>query len=76
MGLGAMGAPVAGVLLRSGHEVTVVPHRRREAAEALAGEGARTAGSPGEAAAGSQCVLVCVPDLPELCRTPTRVGSR
>lgn len=66
VGLGAMGAPMAGVLLRSGHEVTVVPHRRREAAEALAGEGARVADSAGEAAEGSDCVLVCVPDLPEL----------
>ena len=66
VGLGAMGAPMARVLLRSGYAVTVVPHRRREAAETLAAEGAAIAASAAEAAAATEVVLTLVPDLPQL----------
>jgi 2-hydroxy-3-oxopropionate reductase len=66
VGLGAMGGPMARVLLRSGYAVTVVPHRRREAAETLAAEGATIAASVAEAAAATDVVLTLVPDLPQL----------
>jgi 3-hydroxyisobutyrate dehydrogenase-like beta-hydroxyacid dehydrogenase len=66
VGLGAMGAPMASVLLRAGFEVTVVPHRRREAAEALAAEGAKIADSVIDAAVGADVVITLVPDLPQL----------
>jgi 3-hydroxyisobutyrate dehydrogenase-like beta-hydroxyacid dehydrogenase len=66
VGLGAMGAPMARVLLRSGYAVTVVPHRRRAAAEALAADGARVAATVAKAAAASDVVITLVPDLPQL----------
>lgn len=65
-GLGAMGAPMARVLLRAGYPVTVIPHRSRTAAERLAAEGADIAGSVAEAAEGSDVVIALVPALPEL----------
>ena len=66
VGLGAMGAPMARVLLRAGYLVTVVPHRSRMAAEELAAEGAEIAGTVADAAAGSEVIIALVPDLPEL----------
>jgi 3-hydroxyisobutyrate dehydrogenase-like beta-hydroxyacid dehydrogenase len=66
IGLGAMGAPMARILLNAGHKVTVVPHRRREAAEALAADGASIADTVAQAARGVDVVIVLVPDLPEL----------
>lgn len=66
VGLGAMGAPMARVLLRSGCAVTVVPYRRRAAAEALAAEGAKIAGTVAQAAGDSEVVITLVPDLPQL----------
>lgn len=65
-GLGAMGAPMARVLLHSGYAVTVVPHQRRDAAEALAADGARVAATVARAAAASDVVITLVPDLPQL----------
>jgi 3-hydroxyisobutyrate dehydrogenase-like beta-hydroxyacid dehydrogenase len=49
VGLGAMGQGMARSLLRAGHEVTVW-NRTRGRAEALAGDGARVAATPAEAA--------------------------
>jgi 2-hydroxy-3-oxopropionate reductase len=66
VGLGAMGAPMAGVLLRAGFDVTVVPHRRREAAEALVAEGAKIAESVAGAARAVDVLITLVPDLPQL----------
>jgi 3-hydroxyisobutyrate dehydrogenase-like beta-hydroxyacid dehydrogenase len=66
IGLGAMGAPMARVLLRAGYPVTVVPHRSRTAAEELAAEGAAIVGSVAEAAAASDTVIALVPALPDL----------
>jgi len=66
VGLGAMGAPMARVLLGAGYEVTVVPHRRRDAAEALAAQGAKIADSVAAAARDADVVIALVPDLPEL----------
>jgi 3-hydroxyisobutyrate dehydrogenase-like beta-hydroxyacid dehydrogenase len=66
VGLGAMGAPMAAVLLGAGFDVTVVAHRRREAAEALAAQGAKIADSVADAARAADVVISLVPDLPQL----------
>jgi 3-hydroxyisobutyrate dehydrogenase-like beta-hydroxyacid dehydrogenase len=66
VGLGAMGAPMARVLLRAGYRVTVVPHRSRTAAEELAAEGAEIAETVAAAAAASDVVIALVPALPDL----------
>ena len=65
-GLGAMGEPMARVLLRAGYPVTVIPHRSRAAAERLAAEGADIAGTVADAAGDSDVVIALVPALPEL----------
>lgn len=65
-GLGAMGAPMARVLLRAGYPVTVIPHRSRTAAEQLRADGADIAATVVEAAAVSDVVIALVPALPEL----------
>jgi 2-hydroxy-3-oxopropionate reductase len=66
VGLGAMGAPMARVLLDAGYPVTVVAHRRREAATELATAGARIADTVGDAAREADIVVTLVPDLPQL----------
>ncbi len=65
IGLGTMGAPMAGHLLAAGHEVTV-HNRTREREEPLAEAGAARAATPAEAAARAEAVLVCVSDTPDL----------
>jgi 3-hydroxyisobutyrate dehydrogenase len=65
IGLGTMGAPMAGHLLDAGHEVTV-HNRTRERELPLAERGAARAATPAEAAAGADAVLVCVSDTPDL----------
>jgi 3-hydroxyisobutyrate dehydrogenase len=65
IGLGTMGAPMAGHLLAAGHDVTV-HNRTREREEPLAEAGAARAASPAEAAANAEAVLVCVSDTPDL----------
>lgn len=49
LGLGNMGAPMAGNLLKAGFDVTVW-NRTRSRADALAAQGAAVAASPAEAA--------------------------
>ena len=66
VGLGAMGAPMARVLLRAGYPVTVVPHRSRAVAEELAAEGARVAETVTDAAADAEVIIALVPALTEL----------
>jgi 3-hydroxyisobutyrate dehydrogenase len=65
IGLGTMGAPMAGHLLDAGHEVTV-HNRTRERERPLAELGAARAATPAEAAAGADAVLTCVSDTPDL----------
>jgi 3-hydroxyisobutyrate dehydrogenase-like beta-hydroxyacid dehydrogenase len=65
IGLGTMGAPMAGHLLAAGHEVTV-HNRTRSREEPLAEAGAHRAESPAAAAAGAEAVLTCVSDTPDL----------
>ena len=61
VGLGAMGAPMARNLLKSGHTVTVFA-RRAEAMAPLVGAGATAASSPAEAAASSDVTITMVID--------------
>ena len=65
IGLGTMGAPMAGHLLDAGHEVTV-HNRTRERELPLAERGAARAATPAEAAAAADAVLICVSDTPDL----------
>lgn len=65
IGLGNMGAPMAGFVLGAGHSL-VVHDLRREAAAPLLGRGATWAESPRDVAARSEVVCVCVPGPPEM----------
>lgn len=65
IGLGTMGAPMAGHLLDAGHELTV-HNRTRERELPLAERGAARAASPAEAAAEADAALICVSDTPDL----------
>ncbi len=59
VGLGVMGGPMCGHLLRSGHEVTV--HTRTKArAQAVLDAGATWAGSPAAAAEGAEVIFTMV----------------
>ena len=61
IGLGNMGAGMAGRLLEDGFALTV-HNRTREKAEPLASAGARLAGGPDEAAAGRRVVMLSLAD--------------
>jgi 3-hydroxyisobutyrate dehydrogenase-like beta-hydroxyacid dehydrogenase len=56
IGLGQMGAAMAANLVAAGHEVTVF-NRSREKSEALAGQGAKVAGTAAEACRGAEAVF-------------------
>jgi 3-hydroxyisobutyrate dehydrogenase len=63
LGLGTMGAPMAGHLARAGHRVTVYNRTAARAADWLArhdGLAVATAATPAEAARGQHAVLSCV----------------
>ena len=65
IGLGIMGKPMAGHLLRAGHEVTVY-NRSPAPVRELEGQGARPAASAREAAAHSDIVITMLPDSPQV----------
>jgi 3-hydroxyisobutyrate dehydrogenase len=65
IGLGIMGAPMAGHLLAAGHPL-VVYNRTKSKADALLARGATWADSPAEAARGADVVFVCVTDTPDV----------
>jgi 3-hydroxyisobutyrate dehydrogenase len=65
IGMGTMGAAMALNLIKAGQEVTV-HNRSREREEPVAKAGARRAGSPKEAAAGAEIIIVCVSDTPDV----------
>jgi 3-hydroxyisobutyrate dehydrogenase-like beta-hydroxyacid dehydrogenase len=65
IGLGTMGAPMAGHLLAAGHELHV-HNRTRSREEPIAEAGATRAASPAEAAFGADLVFTCVSDSPDL----------
>jgi len=60
IGLGTMGAPMAGHLLRAGHAVTVYNRTHSKTQEFVAQYGGRIATSPAEAAQGADVVVSCV----------------
>ena len=60
IGLGVMGHPMAGHLLRAGHRVTVYNRTAAKAARWVAEYGGASAATPREAAAGADVVCTCV----------------
>ena len=64
IGLGIMGAPMAGRLLAGGH--ALVAHSRSGVPEALVAAGARTAASSREVAELTDVIFVMVPDTPDV----------
>jgi 3-hydroxyisobutyrate dehydrogenase len=65
IGLGIMGAPMAGHLLAAGHTLKVHT-RTRSKAKTLLGKGAQWASSPADAAKGADIIFVCVTDTPDV----------
>jgi 2-hydroxy-3-oxopropionate reductase len=65
VGLGIMGAFMAGNLLEAGHEL-VVHNRTRTKAEQLAQHGTRVADSPREVAEGSDVIITMLPGPPQV----------
>jgi 3-hydroxyisobutyrate dehydrogenase-like beta-hydroxyacid dehydrogenase len=61
LGLGAMGTPMARLLLKAGHELTVW-NRTRQRAEALGSDGARVVPTPAEAVGTAEVVLTSLFD--------------
>jgi len=61
LGLGVMGYPMAGHLLKKGgHDVTVYNRSPAKAAQWVKEYGGKSAATPGEAARGAEFVLMCV----------------
>ncbi len=60
LGLGVMGYPMAGHLVRAGHEVTVYNRTVAKAEDWAAEHGGAAAASPRAAAAGADFVMACV----------------
>ncbi len=65
VGLGVMGAPMAGHLLDAGHKVAVWNRTAAKSAP-LKAKGAVVAATPAEAARGAEAVFVCVGDTPDV----------
>lgn len=65
IGLGIMGGPMAGNLLRAGYPL-IVHNRTRAKEETLVSDGARAADSPREVASGSDIVITMLPDSPDV----------
>jgi 3-hydroxyisobutyrate dehydrogenase-like beta-hydroxyacid dehydrogenase len=66
IGVGAMGEPMAANLLRKGAAVAVLRSRRADVTERLKALGAQIAGSPAEAAAGCETVILSLPTSREV----------
>ena len=67
LGMGVMGAPMAGHLLtKGGHQVTVYNRTRAKAEAWAARHGGKMASSPAEAVRGADMVFCCVGDDPDL----------
>jgi 3-hydroxyisobutyrate dehydrogenase len=60
IGLGVMGYPMAGHLVRGGHEVTVYNRTPAKAQKWVAEHGGKSAATPREAAQGQEIVFACV----------------
>ena len=64
IGLGIMGAPMAGNIIKGGHELFV--HSSKPLPEELASHGARSCGSFKELAQKSDFIITMVPDTPQV----------
>jgi 3-hydroxyisobutyrate dehydrogenase-like beta-hydroxyacid dehydrogenase len=60
VGLGVMGAPMAGHLVRAGHQVSVHNRTKAKADAWVARYGQRAVATPAEAARGAELVMTCV----------------
>ena len=60
IGLGLMGRGIGHSLLRRGHALSILAHRRREVAEELVAAGANEVGSAAELAQACEVVVLCV----------------
>ncbi|MEL6100183.1 MAG: NAD(P)-dependent oxidoreductase [Pseudomonadota bacterium] len=70
LGLGVMGAPMAGHLQKAGHDVTVYNRTASKAQDWVAAHGGAMATTPREAVAGAEFVMACVgndDDLRSVC---------
>ncbi len=65
IGLGIMGAPMAGHLIDGGHDVCTAVHSTPAPAE-LTGKGLKVVGSNKEVAEASDVIIVMVPDTPQV----------
>ncbi len=65
IGLGVMGKPMASNLLQAGYPL-IVHNRSREPVHELAHEGATPAHTPAEVAEGSDLIITCLPDSPDV----------
>jgi 3-hydroxyisobutyrate dehydrogenase len=65
VGLGAMGLPMAGHLVKAGHEVSVAS-RSRGPIDAAVALGALDAGTPRQVSEAAELVILCVPNSPEV----------
>ncbi|WP_372603783.1 NAD(P)-dependent oxidoreductase [Actibacterium sp.] len=73
LGLGVMGAPMAGHLTKAGHEVTVYNRTAAKANDWVARYGGKLAETPAKAAEGAEFVMACVgndDDLRAVCTGP------
>ena len=70
IGLGVMGKPMAGHLLKAGYPL-VVHNRSRGAVDELVAAGAKPAGSPAEVARAATVVITMLPDTPDVERVLT-----
>ncbi|HUP03582.1 MAG TPA: NAD(P)-dependent oxidoreductase [Bryobacteraceae bacterium] len=61
-GLGIMGYPMARNLLRAGHDVALWSHSGGKAQKLAKEAGGRACATPSEAAAGAECMFLCVGD--------------
>jgi 2-hydroxy-3-oxopropionate reductase len=65
IGLGIMGAPMAGHLITAGHSVTTSTHHKPAPGE-LTGKGLKSAATPKEVAEASDIVFLMLPDTPQV----------
>ena len=70
IGLGVMGKPMAGHLLKAGYPL-VVHNRSRGAVDELVAAGAKAAASPAEVARAATVVITMLPDTPDVERVLT-----
>ena len=70
IGLGVMGKPMAGHLLKAGYPL-VVHNRSRGAVDELTAAGAKAAATPAEVARAATVVITMLPDTPDVERVLT-----